>query len=102
MERQPRKEGRERDGERVKERQCRRQEMDGEKQERNAVQFDLLQPTQRRPLCGRQCYTLNWDVGKDRLGSACCDRRVMRPREVPPPGGQAEASRRKEKGLFEV
>ena len=61
--------GGERDGERVKERQCRRQEMDGEKQERNAVEFDSLQPTQRRPLCGRQCYTLNWDVGKDRLDS---------------------------------
>ena len=48
---------------------CRRQEMDGEKQERNTVQFDLLQPTQRRRLCGRQRYTLNWDVGKDSLGS---------------------------------
>ena len=60
--------------------------MDGEKQERNAVQFDLLQPTQRRPLCGRQCYTLNWDVGKDRLGS--CMQESRGPRKSHPQGAR--------------
>lgn len=58
-----------RDGEGVKERPREKAEMDGERQERSSVQFNLLQPTQKRPRCDR-LMPLTGVRGKKEWGAA--------------------------------